>query len=568
MAIAASVQALVSVMAGQAGAKAGGAGNAGAASGDGSAGAEAMAGFLASLGAAGAGQSAVQGQIQSQVQGQVQGAADGLSQSRCTGAGEGLQGNVLAGLTGSNTAGSASLTQGASPDGAARSPDLLASDATARSAVLANLLSPRTRGWAVPAPSAAPTAAATSTGPAGPAAEPATGVAPGATSQPQTAAVAPTGAMTGTPVVRFPVSLLGIATAAPAPTPAADAQASLQPAEGSLSQPASAAAQDTQPPASPSLVPQGAAPVAAASGDGALRTLRAWSSNGRAAAVAPAGTPGAATNTGSATNATTGAAWEGAVSQGASGDLSPLASGATGETAAPPQTLAQSAAQPSTHAASSAHTTATSSGAREAQLAASGTATSDPTGLAGAQDSGATPQTSDPGAAPQARTDQAARLPAHHLPVFAASVMKRFESGLRTMQLRLDPPELGKVEVKLTVMPDRAVEAVVSTDRPETLAELQRAARDLAAALVDAGLELAEGALSFELDLGAGDPGTAHGGNPQNDPGSARERARTAIQEAGTPAAPGAPAAATTDTPVRRSAAHDIWQRARVALTA
>jgi hypothetical protein len=200
-----------------------------------------------------------------------------------------------------------------------------------------------------------------------------------------------------------------------------------------------------------------------------------------------------------------------------------------------------------------------------APAAASGDAAS----LATGQDSSAAPQTTDTGAAAQPRPDQAARIPAHHLPVFAASVMKRFDSGLRTMQLRLDPPELGKVEVRLAVMPDRAVEAVVSTDRPETLAELQRAARDLAAALVDAGLDLAEGALSFELDMGAGDPGAGSQGSSRSD--AREERGAIPGSHAGTGEAAPAAAAnapALTEAPVRRTANHDIWQRARVALTA
>ena len=205
-------------------------------------------------------------------------------------------------------------------------------------------------------------------------------------------------------------------------------------------------------------------------------------------------------------------------------------------------------------------------GGRAAQAAATDPAVAAATDTSGSADTAATTgQDSAPQS--QGRPEQMLRMPAHHIPVFALNLMRRFESGARAFQLRLDPPELGKVEVKLTVGPDRSVEAVVTTERPEALAELQRAARDLAAALQEAGLDLIEGGLSFQLDQSGQDQtgGQADGQLPQDAGTAAHTAANTATTEAAAQ-----PAAAATDTsaPRRGGAAHDIWQRARVAVSA
>jgi flagellar hook-length control protein FliK len=88
----------------------------------------------------------------------------------------------------------------------------------------------------------------------------------------------------------------------------------------------------------------------------------------------------------------------------------------------------------------------------------------------------------------------------HTIPMLAATMVRRFESGARQFTMRLDPPELGQVEVKLTVGPDKKVRAVVSADRPEALADLVRSARELTRALFDAGLELEERGLTFTMN--------------------------------------------------------------------
>jgi flagellar hook-length control protein FliK len=157
--------------------------------------------------------------------------------------------------------------------------------------------------------------------------------------------------------------------------------------------------------------------------------------------------------------------------------------------------------------------------------------------------------------------DQANRAPQltpHTIPMLAATMMRRLESGSKQFTMRLDPPELGQVEVKLTVAADKKVRAVISADRPEALADLVRSARELTRALHDAGLDLDDNGLTFQMN----DPS---GGNKQDARDSQMARPTTA-KSSQTPSvesdvhAPAQPTSTSND-PFQR------WQRARIALT-
>jgi flagellar hook-length control protein FliK len=80
--------------------------------------------------------------------------------------------------------------------------------------------------------------------------------------------------------------------------------------------------------------------------------------------------------------------------------------------------------------------------------------------------------------------------------------------GIKHFDIRLDPPELGRVEVRLSVGDDGKAQASLSVDRPQTLQLLQNDASNLNRALKDAGLSLSDSGLSFSLrgqDRQAGD---------------------------------------------------------------
>jgi flagellar hook-length control protein FliK len=92
----------------------------------------------------------------------------------------------------------------------------------------------------------------------------------------------------------------------------------------------------------------------------------------------------------------------------------------------------------------------------------------------------------------------------------AREIVRRFDGETTRFELRLDPPELGRVEVRLEVTRDHRVSAVVAADTPQALSELARHARDLEQTLQSAGLQLNENGLSF--DLRQSDADTAEAG--------------------------------------------------------
>lgn len=101
------------------------------------------------------------------------------------------------------------------------------------------------------------------------------------------------------------------------------------------------------------------------------------------------------------------------------------------------------------------------------------------------------------------------RFAPHTAQHLAGQITRQFNNGQRVFDIRLDPAELGKVDVRLELRADNRVHAVLSAERPETLAELQRAARDLERSLNEAGLELAEEGLTFQMrDEGGDTPGS------------------------------------------------------------
>jgi len=105
-------------------------------------------------------------------------------------------------------------------------------------------------------------------------------------------------------------------------------------------------------------------------------------------------------------------------------------------------------------------------------------------------------------AAGQPLSHNAPRLDQAALAGFAASLAHRVRNGASKFTMRLDPPELGKVHIRIDVSADHKVEAIVSTHRADVLADLQRGADSLRRALVDAGFDPGSDGLNFSLDRG------------------------------------------------------------------
>ncbi len=82
-------------------------------------------------------------------------------------------------------------------------------------------------------------------------------------------------------------------------------------------------------------------------------------------------------------------------------------------------------------------------------------------------------------------------------------IIRRFNGGTTNFEMRLDPAELGRVEIRMEVTRDNRVTAIVTAENPQALTELARHARELEQQLQSAGLQLSDAGLSFDLRQGA-----------------------------------------------------------------
>jgi hypothetical protein len=81
----------------------------------------------------------------------------------------------------------------------------------------------------------------------------------------------------------------------------------------------------------------------------------------------------------------------------------------------------------------------------------------------------------------------------------AVAIAAKSQSGNKQFDIRLDPPELGRVEVRLSIDATGKVQASLSADQPRTLDLLKTDAPTLTRALRDAGLNVSQNGLNFSL---------------------------------------------------------------------
>ena len=87
-------------------------------------------------------------------------------------------------------------------------------------------------------------------------------------------------------------------------------------------------------------------------------------------------------------------------------------------------------------------------------------------------------------------------------------IAARAKDGTNRFEIRLDPPELGRIDVRLEVDRHGHVTSRLMVERPETLDLLRRDAQTLERALQDSGLKTGDGSLQFSLrDQGGGQAG-------------------------------------------------------------
>jgi flagellar hook-length control protein FliK len=88
-------------------------------------------------------------------------------------------------------------------------------------------------------------------------------------------------------------------------------------------------------------------------------------------------------------------------------------------------------------------------------------------------------------------------------------------AGLSRFEIRLEPEDLGRIDVRLDIDGD-TVRAHLAVDRVETLALLQRDARTLERAFEQAGLKPSEGGLDLSLRDPQGDARGQHRGDDRH----------------------------------------------------
>lgn len=109
------------------------------------------------------------------------------------------------------------------------------------------------------------------------------------------------------------------------------------------------------------------------------------------------------------------------------------------------------------------------------------------------------PQTqhaAQPSAAPANAAPQAPAVPIEGV---AVQITAQAKAGKQSFEIRLDPPELGRIDVRLDVDRHGHVTSRLVVDRPETLDLLRRDAGGLERALQDAGLKTSDNGLQFSL---------------------------------------------------------------------
>nr|WP_246473105.1 flagellar hook-length control protein FliK [Pelagibacterium limicola] len=85
------------------------------------------------------------------------------------------------------------------------------------------------------------------------------------------------------------------------------------------------------------------------------------------------------------------------------------------------------------------------------------------------------------------------------MPFIAVEIARSIQNGISRFEIRLNPPELGRVDVRLEMDKSGNVIARLAVERSETLDLLQRDQRALERALADAGLDGNKTELEFSL---------------------------------------------------------------------
>jgi len=97
----------------------------------------------------------------------------------------------------------------------------------------------------------------------------------------------------------------------------------------------------------------------------------------------------------------------------------------------------------------------------------------------------------------------------------ALQIAVNLKNGKSNFEIRLDPPELGRIDVRVQIDQNGQVTSHLTVEKPETLSMLQQDAPQLQQALNDAGLKSGSGGLQFSLrDQSSYGQNSGSGSNP------------------------------------------------------
>lgn len=116
----------------------------------------------------------------------------------------------------------------------------------------------------------------------------------------------------------------------------------------------------------------------------------------------------------------------------------------------------------------------------------------------------------------------------------AATITKAGQNDSKTLTLRLDPPDLGRVQVRMELSEDNVMKAIISSEKPQTHMMLQRDAHVLERALQQSGMDIADGSLDFELAEDGSLFGDNEGRGGENDSGGGSSSSGENSDEDGT----------------------------------
>jgi flagellar hook-length control protein FliK len=140
----------------------------------------------------------------------------------------------------------------------------------------------------------------------------------------------------------------------------------------------------------------------------------------------------------------------------------------------------------------------------------------------------------------QATPGRSSATPGTAVDQVAVKLSSSAKDGGGKISIKLNPEELGRVDVKLDIGRDGIVRATVMADRPETLDLLQRDARGLERALQEAGLKTDGQSLNFEgqqqreaNERGQSDRAGGSNGNPDDGTADDLADANTTDTESG-----------------------------------